>query len=147
MSIALVVSAVVGFLTVLQATFNRQIARAWGLAPAAVLNTAVAVVLSLAFLAFCVWRGSDTGLSRVSFDIRLMRAWWLLPGCFGIAIVIGLPWAVSKVGALPVFVALVAAQVVTSALWDRLVDEAPLSPARIAGAVLAVASVALANWK
>jgi drug/metabolite transporter (DMT)-like permease len=37
--------------------------------------------------------------------------------------------------------------VLTSALWDRLVDGAQLSPARIAGAVLAVASVALANWK
>jgi transporter family-2 protein len=147
MSIALFVPIVLGVLSVLQATFNRHIAREWGLAPAAVLNTAVAVVLSLAFVAYCVWRGSDGGLLRVSFDARLMRGWWLLPGCFGIALVVGLPWAVAKLGTLPVFVGLIAAQVVTSALWDRLVDGASLSPQRIAGAVLAVASVALANWK
>ena len=147
MSIAVFVSVVLGVLSVLQATLNRHIAREWGLAPAAVLNTAVAVMLSLAFVAYGVWRGSDSDLSRVTFDARLMRAWWVLPGCFGVALVVGLPWAVSKIGALPVFVGLIAAQVLTSALWDRLVDGAALSPPRIAGALLAVASVALANWK
>jgi transporter family-2 protein len=147
MSIALLVPVVLGVMSVLQATFNRHIARAWGLAPTALLNTFVALGLCLALLAYCLWRGADAGLMRVSFDARLMRAWWLIPGCFGCALVVGLPWAVAKLGALPVFVGLIGAQVLTSALWDRLVDGAPLSTPRVAGAVLAVASVVLANWK
>lgn len=147
MSIGLLVPILLGVMAVLQATFNRHIAREWGLAPAAALNTSVAVVLSLAFVLYCVERGADSGLLRINVELSRMRVWWVLPGCFGIAIVVGLPWAVSRLGALPVFVGLVAAQVLTSALWDRLVDGAHLPPGRIAGAVLAVASVALANWK
>jgi len=147
MSLALLVPIVLGVLTVLQATFNRHIARVWGLPPAAMLNTLVALILCSAFVAYGVWRGAESGASRVTFDPGLMRAWWLLPGCFGCALVVGLPWAVARLGALPVFVGLVGAQVVTSALWDRLVDGAPLSGPRLAGALLAVASVVLGNWK
>jgi bacterial/archaeal transporter family-2 protein len=147
MSIALFVPVVLGVVAVLQATFNRHIARVWGLPSAALLNTFVALGLSVALLAYCLWRGTDTGLMRVSFDPRLMRSWWLLPGLFGFAIVVGLPWAVAELGALPVFVGLIGAQVLTSALWDRLIDGTPFTAPRVAGAVLAVVSVALANWK
>jgi transporter family-2 protein len=147
MSTALSVPVVLGVMAVVQATLNRQIAREWGLAPAAILNTMMALGLSLGFLAYCLARGTGAGLLRVSFDAHLMRPHCLLPGCFGYALVIGLPWAVERLGALPVFVALIGAQMVTSVVWDQLVDGATLSWPRIAGAFLAVTSVVLVNWK
>ena len=136
-----------GMAAVVQATLNRQVAERWGLAPAALVNTLVATVCTLAFLAYCSLSGSGAreGMLRVAFDAASFRAWWLLPGLFGFAIVVGLPWAVGKAGALPTFVSLVAAQVVASVLWDRFVDGVPLSASRVLGAVLAVASVLLAG--
>ncbi len=144
---ALFVPLVIGFVSVLQATLNRQVARAWGLGPMALLNMVVAFCIGAAFVVYCLMRGSGEGAFRVSFDLSLFRMWWLLPGCFGCAIVFGLPWAVEKLGALPVFVMLVGAQMCASAVWDRMVEGAPLSTPRVLGALLAVVSAVLVNWK
>jgi transporter family-2 protein len=145
MSAALFVPVVLGVVAVLQAVLNRQIAREWGLGPAALLNTLGALVLSVAFVVFCAVRGFRDGLYRVDFDFALFRVWWLLPGLFGFLLVAGLPWAVQRLGALPVFVVVVASQMVTGALWDRFVEGAPLSWPKALGALLAVASVLLVN--
>ncbi len=144
---ALFVPLVIGVVSVLQATLNRQVARQWGLAPTAVLNMVVALVIALAFVSLCLMRGPGVGIFRIHFEPSLMRWWWLLPGVFGCAIVFGLPWAVEKLGALPVFVVLVGAQMCTSAAWDRLIEGAPLSTPRVIGALLAVLSAVLVNWK
>lgn len=143
----LFVPVVLGVLTVLQATLNRELARVWGLAPAAVLNMLVALSLALVVLSVGATRGAGEGLFRVHFDLSLLRWWWLLPGICGCSLVFGLPWAVDKLGALPVFVVLVGTQVCASAAWDRFVSDVPLSTPRIFAGLLAVASVALASWK
>ena len=96
-----------------------------------------------ALLAYCLAGATRSDIFRVSFDAASFRAWWLLPGIFGFCIVVGLPWAVGKAGALPSFVALVGAQMVTSALWDRIVHGTPLSASRAIGAAFAVVSVLL----
>jgi uncharacterized membrane protein YdcZ (DUF606 family) len=147
MSIALLVPLLLGVVAVFQATLNRHIAQAWGIALALLLNAGVVIVLGLGLLAYCAQRGADTGFLRVNFDPSAVRAWWLLPGCFGFAIVLGMPWAVARLGALPMFVSLVAAQVVTSAAWDHLVEGIPFSAPRMLGAALAIASVLLVSWK
>lgn len=147
MSIALLVPLLLGVVAVFQATLNRQIAQAWGFAPAVLLNALVVVALGLVFLGYCALRGPDSGFLRVSFDQSLVRAWWLLPGIFGFAIVLGMPWAVARLGALPMFVSLVAAQVVTSAVWDHFAEGIPLTAPRVLGALLAVTGVGLVSWK
>jgi transporter family-2 protein len=141
----ILVPVVLGVVAVVQATLNRQVADRWGLAPAVLLNTILASVCSLAFLGYCAALTPRAGMLRVSFDLSDFRVWWLLPGLFGFGIVAGLPWAVGKAGALATFVALVAAQMVASALWDRFVDGSPLTASRVLGAVLAVVSVLLAG--
>jgi transporter family-2 protein len=145
MNLVILIPVCLGAGAVAQAAMNRQIAERWGLAPAAILNTSVAIACSLGLLAYCLASAARVGLLRVSFDVASFRAWWLLPGLFGFGIVVGLPWAVGKAGALPTFVSLVAAQMVTSALWDRFVYEIPLNASRAVGAALAVASVLLVS--
>ncbi len=147
MSMTLFVPVVLGVLTVLQATLNRELARAWGLAPAAVLNMLVALSLALIVLSVGSARGAGEGLFRMHVDLSVVRWWWLLPGFCGCALVFGLPWAVDKLGALPVFIVLVGTQVCASAAWDSFVAEVPLSTPRVLAACLAVASVVLASWK
>ena len=143
MNLVILIPLCLGAGAVAQAAMNRLIAERSGLALAAILNTSVAVACSLGLLTYCLASAQRTGLLRVSFDAASFRAWWLLPGLFGFSIVVGLPWAVSKAGALPTFVSLVAAQMVTSALWDRVAYGVPLNASRTVGAVLAVASVLL----
>jgi len=141
MNLAILLPLCLGAVAVLQATLNRQIAERWGLAPAAILNTSIAVLCSTALLVYCLASGSRSGLLRVTFEPGALRWWWLLPGAFGFAIVVGLPWAVGKAGALPTFVSMVAAQMLASALWDRFALGIAWDGSRALGAVLAIASV------
>jgi transporter family-2 protein len=134
-------------MAVLQVTLNGRVATQWGLAPAAVLNSIIALALAIGFAAWCTVRGPSSGLYRVHIDASLVRWWWLLPGCFGFSIVAGMPWAVAKLGALATFVALIGAQMIGSMLWDGWVDGTALTVPRVLGAAFAVAGVALTSWK
>lgn len=70
--------------------------------------------------------------------------WWsILPGICGLAVVLGLPWAIGQIGALKVFLILVAAQMVSSAFWDIAIEGVPLNGYRIAGIGLAVSGALL----
>ena len=144
---ALVVPLVLGAVAVLQATLNRQVAATWGLAPASVLNMLVGLAWAGAFLLVVQAGRLDPELSRVEVRLGQMRWWWVLPGLFGFGLVTGLPWAVDKLGAQPVFVAVVGAQMVTSLLWDAYVEGVGVSAPRLLGGLLAVASVGLVSWK
>ena len=143
MKLVILIPVCLGAAAVAQATLNRQVAERWGLAPAAVLNTAIAFTCGIVLLAYFVASAPRADIFRVSFDLADVRLWWLLPGLFGFGIVVGLPWAVGKVGALATFVSFIAAQMAVSAVWDRVVYGIPFSAPRTIGAALAVASVLL----
>jgi uncharacterized membrane protein YdcZ (DUF606 family) len=147
MSSALLVPLALGIMAVAQVTLNGRVAAQSGLAPAAVLNTLVALSLAVCFAAWCAFRGPSTGLYRFHVDVSSMHWWWLLPGCFGFSLVVGMPWAALKLGALATFVALIGAQIVASMMWDGWVDGTALTLPRVLGAAFAVAGVALTTWK
>src|SRR5687768_17097354 len=134
MSSALLVPLVLGMMAVAQVTLNGRVALQWGLAPAAVLNTAIALALAVCFAGRCAFRGPSIGLYRFNVDVGLMRWWWLLPGSFGFCLVAGMPWAVQKIGALATFVTLIGAQMVGSMLWDRWIEGTALTLPRLLGA-------------
>jgi len=143
MQVDVVVPFVLGIVAVMQATLNKEIAAHTGLAAATALNMTVAAVCAFAFAAWCAMRGDAAGLTRWSIEPSAFRAWWLLPGLVGFAIVIGLPWSVQRIGALSTFVVLVAAQMLASALWDRFAAGIPLTPSRLAGASCTIVGVIL----
>jgi transporter family-2 protein len=147
MSIALLVPLVLGILAVAQVTLNGRVATTSGLASAAVLNMTVGWTLAVSFAVWCVVRGTGTGLYRFQVDASLIRWWWFLPGCFGFSLVVGMPWAVQKLGALATFVALIGAQMVAGMIWDTWVEGTSLTVPRVLGAAFAVAGVALTAWK
>jgi uncharacterized membrane protein YdcZ (DUF606 family) len=53
----------------------------------------------------------------------------------------------SKIGSMNVFVIGVACQITGSLLWDRMVEQKPVTPYRMAGAALATAGAVLAAFK
>lgn len=143
MSYGLVVPLILGVVSVVQAALNRRIAAVWGLLPATLLNALVFTT----FTALCllIARTGKTPLSgwMLPVSLRDLRALWLVPGVFGFAIVIGLPWALGRMGALSTFVAMIAAQMVTSVAWDYFVEGVGMSASRVIGAVLTIVGVAL----
>lgn len=143
MQTELLVPFLLGVAAVLQATLNKEIAAHTGLALATALNMVVAAACALAFAVLCRFRAEPEGLLRWNLDGSAFRLWWLLPGIVGFLIVLGLPWAVQRIGALSTFVALVGAQMLASAAWDRLVGGIPLSAPRVLGALCTVAGVVL----
>jgi transporter family-2 protein len=143
MSFAVLVPMLVGVVSVLQAALNRRIASAWGLLPTTLLNAVV--FTSSAALCVLVLRTGKAPVSdwMLPVSLRDLRPLWLLPGVFGLAIVIGLPWALGRMGALSTFVAMIAAQMVTSVAWDYFVEGVGMSLPRMLGALLTIAGVAL----
>ena len=140
-------AVVLGVVAVIQAAINRQIALRWGLAPAATLNTGIATVVALIFLGVVVTLGSASFMIQSSLRLSEFRWYWVLPGIFGFLLVAGIPWAVHHVGALRVFVGLVAAQMTASLALDHFAEGIPLTTTRAAGALLAVGSVVLVSLR
>lgn len=147
MSNALFVPLVLGVMAVAQVTLNSRVAAQSGLATASVINMTVAWSLAIALAVWCSVRGPTEGFYRFEFDASLVRWWWFLPGCFGFSLVVGMPWAVQKLGALATFVALIGAQMIAGMVWDVLARGAAPTLPRVLGAVFAVAGVALTTWK
>ena len=142
----LAVPLLVGTIIVLQGTLNRQLGAVMGLGTAVLLNAAVVMAAAVVFF-LSVRSAPDSfpELFRGSYAPGTFSPWMLLPGVFGFLIIAGVPWAISRLGAARVFVAVVVAQLVVSLLWDGLTGAAPISWQRVVGAGLAIAGVALAS--
>lgn len=135
--------ALLGVAAVLQAGLNRQISTHWGLAGATLFNTVVLLGASLALVVLVRIRPElFPSFFTLKGGLGAIRWWWLLPGLCGLALVGGIPWAISRVGAFPVFLGLLGGQMVMSLLWDALVEGHPVTVIRILGAGMAL----LAAW-
>ncbi len=147
MSLKLLVPWVIGIVSVLQAALNRRIATSWGLIPAALLNASIFLLLAVVCY---LWARTGRGPFAdwtLPLSLREMKWFWLLPGFFGLLIVLGLPWSIARVGALTTFIVLVASQMMASAMWDRWVEGLPMSGTRLFGALLAIVGAALVAWR
>ena len=142
----LIFPLILGVFAVLQGTLNRRVAELWGLAPTVALNTAVFIVASI--IMWLAVRSSPERfppIFRDRLDPSSFSWWFLVPGLLGFTLVAGIPWAIAKLGALQVFVGIVAAQMVVSVLWDAKIEQIPLTANRVVGALLAIGAVVLVN--
>lgn len=138
-------SALVGLCIVLQNGWNRRLAEPLGLATTLVWNSLAVLALSVALYAIAVARPGwvpeifHPTASRFASDWRAP-----LPGIAGFLIVAGMPWAISRLGAVSVLSVVIAVQIGAAALWDLLVEGIALTPARVLGSLLALAGALLA---
>ena len=131
-----------GVAAVLQGGLNRQISDHIGLAGAVVINNIV--LLGFALILYAVSMQKPAWLPDVFYNKASMlefKWWYIFPGLMGYSLVAGVPWAISKIGALNLFVGLVGAQMVASILWDYYFENTPITMLRIFGAVLAFSGV------
>jgi len=135
---------IVGSIVVIQGGMNRELAASWGLPGMMLLNSVMYLLASLGF--FLVARFQLFPLSPVFKDKNSFESfslWFLLPGAFGFIIVLGVPMAIAKFDTLKVFICLVAAQMITSLLWDKFVDGIDLSFTRILAAAVTLVGASI----
>ncbi|HZI09379.1 MAG TPA: DMT family transporter [Myxococcus sp.] len=137
-----------GLAVVAQAGLNRRFAGQWGLLSAVLMNMVVATVATFAVYAVAravpgLWPEAAPGAARFSG----FTPWHLLPGLCGVLIVIGMPWAIGRLGAVQSGLLLIVAQLVTSLVWDAMVEGRPATLARVVGSAIACAGAAIVVWK
>jgi len=137
----LILAVVVGLATVVQGGLNRLVGGAIDLNTAILLNSIVVLIISALFYLFAKFFPQAVGAFFRPQELDLQRiselGWKvILPGICGFTIVMGIPWAMSKAGALQVFLAMIFAQILFSSIWDLSVEGVPLSAKRIIGGVI-----------
>lgn len=137
-----------GAMAVLQGGLNRLIARHWGLAGTVFLNSLMLTTAGLALYLFA--RHNPQALPAIFRDKGSFSSfswWFVIPGLCGFTLVTGLPFAIQKLGALKVFVGLIAAQLIVSMIWDAHVEQLPVTSTRMIGAALSFCGALLVAWK
>lgn len=147
MNVAVLALAVlVGCASVMQAAINRRISAAWGLPAAIVLNALVLVSCAAVLYALSRSGATPGELFRPKPEAFSNPRWWYAaPGLLGLVIVAALPLAISKAGALQVFVTVVAGQMLAGLVWDKVVEGIAVTPSRIAGIALVIVGAAVAS--
>ncbi|WP_338863889.1 DMT family transporter [Myxococcus stipitatus] len=137
-----------GLAVVAQGGLNRRFAGQWGLLSAVLVNMVVATVAI--FAAYMVARsvpGFWPEASPTEDHFSGFTPWHLVPGLCGVVIVLGMPWAIGRLGAVQSVLLLIAAQLATSLVWDAMVEGRPATLARVVGSALAFTGAAIAVWK
>jgi uncharacterized membrane protein YdcZ (DUF606 family) len=116
-------SVIVGVGQVGQAGINKVIAGHIGLLQATILNNGLGMLLATAMyyvgslhLDFLPAAFNNVG------DMSDFQTWWLLPGFFGLCVVMLIPWGIAKMGAFRMFATMIAAELVFSIMWDAMFE-------------------------
>lgn len=133
-----------GLAAVVQGSLNRRIAAHLSLPGAVLLTHAVAALCALALLllprvaALLLPSGASlaAGTGRAAW-------WYLVPGLCGCAFVFGMPIAFSRLGVFQSLLLLIAAQLVVSVGWDRLIEGRAITPTQLLGALITLIGAAL----
>lgn len=148
MWIALFLSVALGLASVLQGGLNRQIATQWGFVGAAFLNTLVILVVVSILYVMSRWYPDVLPKVLQDKDSFTRFSWWhVIPGLCGLFLILAMPWVISKIGALKLFMGFVTAQMLGSLVWDACMEGIPISIIRVAGVALSFLAVWLVSWK
>ncbi len=142
MNSALLIPLFLGAISILQGAINKQISGKLGIIQTALIGNAV--TLLVCFLVYFYAKKNNDQLPeimRIKPSILTYEWWYIFPAVFGFFIVAGMPLAISKIGAAKVTVGLIAAQMITSSLWDVFVENLPFNTPKAMGILFAILSV------
>lgn len=132
----------IGCFGILQGTINRQVAASIGVTQAALITNIGTVIICIGFYLFVKnFAHLFPDFFQVKAPITTYKWWYILPPIFGFIIIAGIPFAIAKLGAVKVTVGLIAAQMVTSIVWDMLVEDINLNLMKVIGIFFAFLSV------
>lgn len=142
MKIELLIPLILGSFGILQGVLNRQIAQKIGIIHAVVIGSVITLIFStLAFFGVRHFSDAVPDILKLREPLFTFQWWYIIPGFFGFCLITGLPFAFYKLGAVKVTVGLIAAQMLTSALWDVFVEGLEFNWLKGLGVVFAILSV------
>ncbi len=127
-----IIAISIGMISVLQSTLNRHIADIWGLSSTLVV-AGITMLVSCLFLYAAVKFYPDLfpDFFRNKSAWTQFKIWYLIPGILGLLIVLGFPFAISKIGATSVFILAIVGQIAASVVWDVCIEKIPLNHYRL----------------
>ena len=133
----------VGMCGILQGTVYKHMSIEIGLVHAVLIGNAM--VLSMNVLVFVLVQKFPQHFplfmqAKDTFDFKW---WYLLPGCFGMIAVAGMPYAYYKIDTVRVTVTIIATQMLTSVMWDYWAESTPIDIKKSLGLLLSIGSVLL----
>ncbi len=142
MNIGITLALFIGFCGIFQATLNKSMSGDIGLAHSILIGNAFLLVLSLIFYWMVQkYPQQYPEFIRIKETFTTFQWWYLVPGILGFCVVAGLPYAYFKAGAVKVTVALIAAQMIASILWDFFVEKIPVNTSKGLGLLFGALSV------
>jgi transporter family-2 protein len=131
-----------GCMGILQGAINSQISNTIGVAQTTLITNIGTVIICIAFY-FVVktYAHLFPDFFQIKAPLLTYKWWYLPPPLFGFLIIAGMPFAIAKLGAVKVTVGLIAAQMLTSVVWDLMVEGISLNIMKLIGIVFAFLSV------
>ena len=132
----------IGCFGILQGAINRQVATTIGVAQASLITNMGTLFICICFYFFVKsFSNILPEVFQIKAPITTYKWWYILPPIFGFLIVAGIPFAILKLGAVKVTVGLIAAQMITSIVWDIMVEGISLNIMKFVGIFFAFLSV------
>ncbi|MBP9681888.1 MAG: DMT family transporter [Bacteriovorax sp.] len=132
----------IGCFGILQGAINRLISNHIGVTQAALITNTGSIVICVAFYFFAKYYSQALPeLYQIKAPLTTYKWWFIFPPLFGFLIIAGIPFAIAKLGAVKVTVGLIAAQMITSVLWDFFVEDITLNAMKMTGIIFAFLSV------
>lgn len=133
---------IIGCLGILQGAMNRLVSNHIGVSQASLITNIGSMIICIAF--YYVVKANEQMfpvLYQIKAPLSTYKWWFIFPALFGFLIVAGIPFAIAKLGAVKVTVGLIAAQMVTSVVWDIFVEDISLNLLKMIGIFFAFLSV------
>lgn len=143
MNLTYILPLLVGMAGILQGGINKNMSDTLGLAHALLLGNFFVLIYTF-LLYFGVMKTPEffPDFFRVKTHLLSFKWWYLIPSICGFIIVLGIPVGISQLGAVKVAVLIVAAQMVTSIVWDIFVEKLPINTMKATGVLFSLLSVA-----
>lgn len=137
-----IVPLAVGAAGIIQGGLNKNMSQNMGLTMALFIGNCLVVLYSI-FLYFLAAKSPESvselfKLKATSFGFKW---WYVLPSICGFIIITGIPFGISKMGAVKVTVLIVAGQMLTSIFWDMMVEKIPMNPMKGLGVFFSILSI------
>ena len=134
----------IGLLAVLQTGLSKRMASSMDLSGVVLLTTLTASFLAAGLFFLSRYTpDSFPPLFRPRSEGIIWAWWYFIPGVSALSFAVGMPFATVRLGAVQVFIALIAAQIVGGLFWDYLFEQRPISLLRIIGIAFVLIGVVL----
>ena len=137
-----IIPLAVGAAGIIQGGLNKNMSQNMGLTMALFIGNSLVVIYSI-LLYFLAAKSPESvsELFKLKATATGFKWWYVIPSVCGFIIITGIPFGISKIGAVKVAVLIIAGQMITSLCWDFFVEKIPFSTTKGLGVFFSLLSI------